>query len=200
MLQTLNKTETELASETDFTSSHSDNSFLLQPTDEFEVAKFIDRLKKDSAPGRDGINPGLIKEIKHEILVPLTHIFNTSLEMGIFPQKWKVASVTPIHKAGRKNLPETCQQISLLSTFFKFLEKIVNHRLVAYLEKFNLISGHQYSFRRGKSMEDAVELLSRKVASSLSSCNKTIGVFLDLAKAFDTISVKKYLKSLRFSE
>jgi hypothetical protein len=53
-----------------------------------------------------------------------------SFSTGVFPTIWKLASVCPIFKAGGKNDPGNYRPISLLSTFSKILEKLVNMRLV----------------------------------------------------------------------
>ncbi|KAJ0176374.1 hypothetical protein K1T71_007553 [Dendrolimus kikuchii] len=190
LLKKLNKTERQLARNLNnklFTSPV--QSFFMTPTDEVEVGKLIDNLKIDSAPGLDGIRTAVIRETKREILSPLCHIFNVSLATGIFPSYWKQANLIPIYKNGLKNTPENYRPISLLPIFSKILEKIVNSRLSKYMETFNIISNIQFGFRQNKSTEDAVELLSRRVVENLDMGRKTIGVFLDLAKAFDTVSV-----------
>jgi hypothetical protein len=63
-----------------------------------EIMKKIYKLRKDSAPGPDGIHPILLKETKYEISKPLCIIFEQSLQSGEVPADWKVASVTAIYK------------------------------------------------------------------------------------------------------
>lgn len=171
-------------------------SFFLQPTDVYEVDKIIMQLKNDSAAGIDGLSPSLIKAIRFEIAEPLTYIFNLSISTGIFPSSWKKAMVVPIHKSGSKKCPENYRPISLLTTYSKILEKIVNMRFQRYLEENKLLSQRQYGFRQGRSTEDAVTTLVEFVSDQLDKNRKCIGVFLDLAKAFDTVPVQLLLKKL----
>ncbi|KAJ8711403.1 hypothetical protein PYW07_008645 [Mythimna separata] len=65
----------------------------------------------------------------------------------------------------------------------------MNNRLVKFLEQNNLLSSSQYGFRSGISTSNAVLDLTNNIVSNLDNKQKVIGVFLDLAKAFDTISV-----------
>lgn len=172
------------------------HSLFIDPTDVVEVEFLIKNLQNDKAPGVDELNGYLIKQISSSIVVPLTAIFNMSISSGVFPDSWKIASVCPIHKDGPKDCPENYRPISLLSIFSKLLEKVVNKRLVKYLETQGLISDRQFGFRQGKSTEDAVNLLISSVTSRMDKSSKCLGVFLDLAKAFDTVSTTLLLKKL----
>ncbi|CAH2237403.1 jg11259 [Pararge aegeria aegeria] len=175
------------------------DSFYMQPTDEAEIESLILQLDNKKAPGIDNIDNELVKQIKKEILKPLADIFNLSISTGTFPEIWKTALICPIHKSGPKDTPENYRPISLLGVIPKLLEKVVNKRLVMYLESRNIISEHQFGFRRNKSAEDATLLLSTSVASLLDNNKHCIGVFLDLARAFDTVSIKLLIKKLEQS-
>ncbi|XP_059062699.1 uncharacterized protein LOC131855443 [Achroia grisella] len=123
----------------------------------------------------------------------------TNFENCFFPDSWKTALLYPIHKGGCKYSPDNYRPIALLGTFSKLLEKLVNRRLVKYLENQNLLSPKQFGFRSGKSTEDAVSLLITTITSKLDQGLQCVGVFLDLAKAFDTVSNKLLLKKLEKS-
>lgn len=172
------------------------NSFFMQPTDAIELDGIIRQLKQVSAPGLDGLNNQLIKSTKLLIIHPLVHIFNLSLSTGCFPDCWKVASVSPIHKSGPKTNPGNYRPISLLSNLSKLLEKLVNKRLVSFLESYGLLSDRQFGFRQRQSTEDAVTLLTNFISKYLDNGLSCVGVFLDLAKAFDTVSIPLLLKKM----
>ena len=195
ILDNYNETQQSLASQVRISSSNP-GSFFLSPTDECEIESVINNFKSDSAPGLDGLNNRLIKEIKQFIIAPLTVICNLTFTTGVFPECWKIASVVPIHKAGRKDVFGNYRPISLLSSFSKILEKVMNKRLMLFLENNALLSSKQFGFRRGRSTEDAVSLLVDRVVSYLDKGLPCIGVFLDLAKAFDTVSLPILLRKL----
>lgn len=195
ILDSLGKTEEELAANISSISS-SPNSFFMSPTDSVEIRNIILSLKNDKAPGKDGLKNSLIKRLCPLILKPLTHIINLSLSSGIFPESWKTAAVIPIHKDGSKLNTCNYRPISLLPVFSKILEKVANVRLVNFLEKQNILMPFQFGFRRNRSTENAVTLLLESLATSIDNGQKCIGVFLDLAKAFDTVSPKILIRKL----
>ena len=69
-------------------------------------------------------------------------------------------------------------------------------RLITYLETFNFLSPNQYGFREGRSTDDALFELTKFITNTLDERNKCIAVFLDLAKAFDTVSHNLMLRKL----
>lgn len=194
ILDDLNIIEDSLGSQTKIKTTR--DSFYVQPTDPAEINSYINQLQENKAPGIDGISNKLIKQIKDCILEPLTSIFNQSLCDGEFPQNWKTACVSPIYKSGDKYSPDNYRPISLLGIFSKLLEKIMNKRLMQYLESNNLLSNFQFGFRQNKCTNDATSLLTAKIASYLDHNQSCVGVFLDLAKAFDTVSITVLLKKL----
>ena len=63
-------------------------------------------LKEAKASGPDKIPAKILKDAAEIICVPLALIFNESLWKGVFPEKWKVARVTPIFKSGQQSKNE----------------------------------------------------------------------------------------------
>ena len=77
-------------------------------------------------------------------------IFNLTFEMGIIPDKLKIALVTPIFKANENNKFENYRPISVLTCFSKLLERLMYKRLIKYVEKNKILSKHQYGFRQNR--------------------------------------------------
>lgn len=175
-------------------SNHS--SFVLLDTDENEILSLINSLNSSSAVGHDKISNTLLKDIKDIIVQPLTHLFNACLSRGVFPDVLKKAIIVPIFKAGDRQRVCNYRPIAILPAISKILERIINSRLVKYLESNGLISSCQFGFRSGRSTEDAVHKLTDYVIRNLDNGNKALAIFLDLAKAFDTVSVPRLLAKL----
>lgn len=171
-------------------------SFVLLETDELEVCRIIKGLKNTNSTGWDGISSVFIKRCRDILIKPLTSIFNMCLSAGRFPNMLKQSIVVPIYKSGEKKLISNYRPISLLPTIAKILEKIINIRLINYLEKNSILSKNQFGFRKNKSTVDAIDELVTKVASDLDRKKKCVGIFVDLAKAFDTVSISLLIRKL----
>lgn len=172
------------------------NSFGLLPVDQPEIENIIINLKNSASVGWDGIPTRILKSNIH-ILAPLiTHICNLSISQGIFPIVFKKAVIIPVYKSGDRSCVNNYRPISILPAISKILEKALNNRLINYLENKNLLASNQYGFRKGKSTEDAVLDLTEFITRSVDNNLKCTGVFLDLSKAFDTVSVPILLNKL----
>jgi hypothetical protein len=136
----------------------------------------------------DGISSKLLKSIKNEICTPLAHIFNLSVNQGIFPKKLKKSRTVPIFKSGDPTLCDNYRPISLLSSMSKILEKIVSTQLVNHLDRNDILHEHQYGFQRGKSTEHNLIHALNFIGNSINENKYCLGVFFDLKKAFDVCS------------
>lgn len=165
------------------------NSFVLIHADQDEVNSILMNLKSESAPGWDNIPTTFLKYAKTEIVPIVTHLANLCFEKGIFPAPLKQSIITPVYKAGDKDDVNNYRPISVLPAISKILEKLLNSRLIAYLSKYDILSSSQFGFRQGTSTEDAVCALSSLVVRELDNHTKCMAAFLDLQKAFDTVSL-----------
>ena len=118
------------------------------PTDPGEILKIINTLKMKSSQGFDNISTKLLKSTIDEILIPLTHIINISMQSGTVPEKMKIAKIIPIYKSGEKDIFNNYRPISLLPALSKIMDKIVANRLVNYFNRYDLFHKHQYGFRK----------------------------------------------------
>lgn len=174
----------------------SSQSFGLFATDFIEIDSIIMSLKTCSAAGHDGIQTKVLKFAKDLIVPHITHICNLSFITGIFPNLFKTALIKPIYKGGDRDSISNYRPISILPALSKILERLLNKRLTSYLTKFKIISDNQFGFVSGRSTEDAVLELTNYVVHNVDKKNKCIGIFLDLAKAFDTVSVPILLNKM----
>ena len=172
------------------------DSMVMYPVDDLEIENIIHNLKDKCAVGYDGIPASVVKATKNSITPILVHIFNLCLSAGIFPDVFKTAIVHPIYKGGVRDAVSNYRPISVLTTLSKIFEKAINVRLVKYLTKLDILGSNQFGFRAGKSTDDAILELSNTIVEHLNHKQKSMAVFLDLSKAFDTVSVPRLIDKL----
>lgn len=177
-------------------SPHTGQSFVMLDTDEEEIERIIKNLKSDSAIGWDGIPSSILKQFIPILTPPITHICRLSLQTGVFPDAFKKSLIHPIFKSGSRDRVVSYRPISILPSISKILEKIINTRLTNYLEQNSILSRNQYGFRRGKSTADAVHDLTDNLIRNMDGGKKSLTIFLDLAKAFDTVSIPLLLTKI----
>lgn len=115
-------------------------------------------------------------------------MINQSIVENTFPNALKTATVTPIHKAGDKQDIDNYRPISILPVVSKALEKVVVEQLTQHLEAEGLLHPMQFGFRANHSTETACCLLIETIKSKLDNGGVVGAIFLDLRKAFDTVS------------
>jgi hypothetical protein len=151
------------------------------------VRKTLMKLQSKNSTGMDGLSVKMLKYCSDELVQPLTHIVNASLNDGIFPHEAKVAIVKPLFKKGDPQLMENYRPISLLPAVSKVLEKIVCEIILNFLENNDLFFRNQFGFRKNKSTKLALIDFVQKSIDALEKGEVAVGCFVDLSKAFDCV-------------
>ena len=117
-------------------------------------------------------------------------IFDNILLTGIFPDQWKEANVTPVHKKNDKQLISNYRPISLLPILAKVFERIIFKNLYNYLISNNLITKNQSGFRPGDSAVNHLLALVNDIHTAFDDKRslEVRSVYLDLSKAFDKVT------------
>ena len=124
-------------------------------------------------------------------------ICNCSIKTGRFPDTWKVARVTPIHKKDSGDDISNYRPISILPIASKILEKHVSIHLYEYMTSYNLLHQKQSGFRANHSCETALTLMVDTWLSALNRCNEIGLLLVDLCKAFDLVDHNILIKKLK---
>ena len=172
----------------DYLGSSNPSSMFFYPTCPQEIKKIISTSKPKLSSGWDGIPSFILKHLPKNVISILSYIFNQSLSQEKFISCFKHTKVILLFKKGCPKDVSNYRPISLLSCFSKIIEKLVYIRLYSFLNKFNLISENQFGFRRGHSTCHLTSLLTDQIATSFEEKMNSLGIFLDLSKAFDTIN------------
>ena len=103
------------------------------------IEKFLKHIDVSKATGCDNIGQRLLKIAAPHIAESITYICNQSIKTSHFPEKWKEAKVTPLHKGGPKEDINNYRPISILPVISKLLEKHIHDSLMAFLTEFQLL-------------------------------------------------------------
>lgn len=175
----------------------SNSSMFLSPVQEEEILKYIGNLKNNCSAGIDKISTKVIKILHIFLIKPLCHIINRIFITGKVPDHFKTSIVTPVYKnSGSKENISNYRPISVINNFAKVFEKSLNYRLYKFLVTNNILSPNQFGFIEKLSTTDAMYQLVKEVTKNLDNNKKTLAVFIDLAKAFDTVSHDQLLETL----
>ena len=163
------------------------------------IVKLLQQINPNKAPGPEDIPARVLKEVAESAAPYLKVIFDKSMSEGKVPRDWKIANVTPILKSGLKEDPANYRPISLTSLSGKIMEHIITSSLMSFLEASNFIIRNQHGFRKTRSCETQLALLTHDVLKSAENKRQVDAIFLDFRKAFDKVPHKKLLYKLKIA-
>ncbi|KAJ1193645.1 hypothetical protein NDU88_002941 [Pleurodeles waltl] len=170
------------------------NTSLAKPPKESEVKKAIKLLSNDKTPGTDSILAKMYKAGGPVLLQKLTKLFKTMRQQECISQEFKDASI--VHLYQRKGNRQSCDNhrgISLLAIAGKILARVLLNCLTQHMEDVNLPEG-QCGFREGRGTVDMI-FAAHHLKEKCQKQNRVLyTTFIDLTKAFDTVSHKRLLQ------
>jgi ribonuclease P/MRP protein subunit RPP40 len=167
---------------------------------DFPIVKILDvlkGLKEDLCSGPDALPRVFYKKLSKPLAPILWFMFTALLAMGSVPSSWLLANVTALYKGkGSRFQPGNYRDISLTAVASKCMETIVRDALIKHLVDVGLLSPFQHGFLPGRScltqmlqcMNDWTRLLGKRQGVDI--------MYLDFAKAFNSVSHRKLLRKL----
>ena len=115
-------------------------------------------------------------------------IFHSLFNEGILPEQLQVAKVSPSFKVGNIEEIGNCRPISVLPIFCKVLEGIMYNRSYQYFKENDMFFPKQFGFQVNNSVHHAILNRADDILTSFRKGQFTLGVFIDLSKAFDSVN------------
>ena len=120
-----------------------------------DVVRLINSISMYKSSGIDDISSRVVKDFMYLALREMSCLYNLIIYTGIFPDKWKIASVTPIPQVANAANPTDLRPISLLPVPGKLLEKYISDKIYNFLEHKDFFSNAQFGFRKERSTTGA---------------------------------------------
>lgn len=174
------------------------DSMVLFDVDEAEIFEILSGLGVRKSVGHDGISNFVLKGCARELALPLAICVNKAFHEGVFPDRLKVARVTPIFKGGSAAEASSYRPISVLSCLDKIYELALASRLKSFLRSQGFLYEHQYGFRTSTSTSTAALEALDFVFGHLDrrGCGVVSALMIDLRRAFDSVDHSVLLRKL----
>ena len=156
--------------------------------DSRQVMKQLKGLKTCKSPGVDNISNDILRNVAGIIAVPLTILYNKSIDTVTIPSDWGRANATPIFKKGNKHAVENYRPVSLTSVPCKVMESIVKERIV---------TENQYGFRSRRSCTLQLLEVTDRWSQALDTGKPVDAIYLDFQKAFDSVPHERLICKLK---
>jgi hypothetical protein len=165
-----------------------EHSFFINDVSMQELQNAVNFLPSKTSAGFDGLSVKFLKLVFPYIAKPLLILINKSFKSGCFPNLLKIARVVPIFKGGSPDELINYRPISVLPSLSKIFERIINEKMLSFINKYKLISDCQFGFQKNLSTELAVINALHYINNSLNANVPVLGLFVDISKAFDSIN------------
>ena len=152
-----------------------------------EVKAAAKKLCRGKQPELGGIPPDIYKIGGPRLLRKLTQLLANIWKKGEVPQQYKDASIVSLFKRGKRSLCDNYRGISLLCVAGKILARVIINRINTHMTD-NVCSESQCGFRKGRGTVDMIFSLRQIQEKSREHRTPLYMAFIDLTKAFDTVS------------
>ena len=158
------------------------------------IKKLLCCVDVSKAPGMDEISPRFLKDGAEVLAKPICDIINLSIKLSTFPDKCKIAKLTPLFKKGSKTDLKNYRPVSFHPLISKLIEKAIHIQTQEYQNKNDLIDKFQSFFRKNFLTDSCLVQLTDYIIKGMDKEQHTGMILADLQKAFDTVDHDVLLK------
>ena len=163
---------------------------------ELDVLRVVKDINVHKGSGIEFLPTFILKDCFEVLLPQLLYLFNQSMLLGLFPDNWKVATITLIPKVGDCTLVNNWRPISIIPLIGKLMENLCVPLLTFYLENTGILCDEQYGFRKNRSTSSAIFNYTKFLVDEINNTKVVGSLYLDFAKAFDSIKHTRLIAKL----
>ena len=170
------------------------------PISDIEMVESVKDLKMGKSTFFDNIGNEVIKYGYDQLERPLKTLYNNVFDKCIFPLSWGDGIVIPLHKKEDKMDVNNYRGIIISSCIGKLFLRIINKRILNFMNDHGKWSKNQCGFKKDHRTEDNLFLLKNVHEKYVKKLNKKVYLaFVDFSKFFDKINRHiMYYKLLKY--
>ena len=137
----------------------------------------------DPSKSANGVGPRFMKECAVQLAPALTRLYKFIVNRAVYPTRWKIGRITPLHKKGAVSVPANYRPVTVLDNNSTCFETAVDDQFYSWIVKF--IPACQYGFLRGCGTLDYGAMLAFKIQRLLETRGEGILIALYVKGGFD---------------
>ncbi len=159
-----------------------------------EIFSLLSHLDSHKSPGCDGISGHVLKNCSFSHYPVIAQLFSSIIRSQSIPKEWNIHKIFPLHKKNDYNIISNYRPISLLCILHKVLESLVYNKIIGFIHP--KISKSQFGFLKKRSTLSQLLISYSSIYNQIEKKSNTDVIYLDFAKAFDSIPHDEILYKL----
>lgn len=155
---------------------------------EDRIQSILNALQVKKSPGLDQVRNAALKKLPQKVVKDIVNITNDIPKIPYFPQTWKRARITLIHKKGENTTSDSAyRSISLLPSIGKAIERAILTEINDFIYDNNILPEEQCGFRAALGTTAQTTRMVSDIIWGFNRQQKSGVLFLDVGKAFDKV-------------
>ena len=164
-----------------------------------KTKQVIKIMPNSNCTGYDSVSNKTIKKCGNTIVPHLTHLINSIIHTGKFPQIYKISRIFPISKQDKpKHLISSYRPINNLTCIEKIVEHYIKEKLEEYFENNKILQNEHHGGRRDHSTLTALTKINNSIYLNGEKGFSSAIITTDLTAAYDTVDHDILLEKLKF--
>ena len=159
-----------------------------------DVLLLLESCDDSTAAGADELPSFLLHQCAKILCAPVFELFFWIVKTQYWPDLWKIAHVTPLHKSGPHNDISNYRPISILPKLSLLLERLLFNFIYPKIR--HQIKREQHGFMKSRSTISQMIMYLDSVYSARDTNSPAISIYFDVRKAFDSVSHQILLSKL----
>ena len=163
------------------------------------VKEAFDDMNSYNSGGPDGMKSIVFQNLPYNILTRISKLYKACIKLSYTPKNWCEADVIFLAKPdkSRYDLPNSFRPISKFNTILKGLEKLVKWELERTSLSEKPLHKNQHAYSRVYNVDTALAQVVDIAEKGPLRREFTLGVFIDIAGAFNNLKTKNALGAMR---